>query len=246
MGVGKSALAALRKLGIVVAVAATFLFGLVGTVYLSLRTSEVQVPDVVGKDLLAAETALNEVGLNIRKRATRPSLDKQPNTVLDQVPRAGEVIKSGQTIAVDVSRAPKEGESVPSPTPEARPDKQPDEGGQAEQQNPNANAAPTPQNQNANQNQQNQNKRNRNANNSNNRNTNNTNNRNANNRNANNANANRNNANNRNAANVNAANRNAAANRNQNSNAANANRPRTVVPTATPANTTNGNARRTP
>lgn len=206
MSFGKRALSALGKLGIIVAIAVAFLFGLGATIYLSLRTSEVKVPDIVGKDFLAAETALGDAGLNVRKRATRPTADK-PNVVLDQLPRAGEVVKIGQTVAVDVSRAPKEGEYVPSGQTEEKPE--------ANQKNENqpADESTSAKNQNDNQNNsnQNQNKRpkntNKNANNSNNANNRNTN-RNANNRNANNS----NNANNRNAnrtTNTNGGNRNA-------------------------------------
>lgn len=223
---GKRALSALGKLGIIVAIAVAFLFGLAGTIYLSLRTSEVKVPDIVGKDFLAAETALSDAGLNVRKRATRPTADK-PNIVLAQLPNAGEVVKVGQTIAVDVSRAPKEGEAVLSGLPESKPeeDKQDD--------NKNADNTAPAKNQNENQsnsNNQNQNKKpkntNKNANNSNNANNTNAN-RNANNRNA----TNSNNTNNRNAN----ANRNTNATGNRNANSPNTNR-RAPVPTTTPSN----------
>src|SRR5438270_6714283 len=95
----KLVLGALRKIGIIIAVVAAFLFGMAGTVYLSLRSPEVKVPDVVGKDYAAGEQALDNAGLNVRKRATRAVADKQPNIILDQVPRSGEVVKVGQTVA---------------------------------------------------------------------------------------------------------------------------------------------------
>ncbi len=109
-------MSALRKVLIIIAIAIAFLFGLTGTVYLSLRVSEVHVPDVVGKEYSAGESALESAGLHIRKRGTRPSGDSPPNTILDQVPHPGEVVKVGQTVAVDVTRAPNEGESS-SPAP---------------------------------------------------------------------------------------------------------------------------------
>jgi hypothetical protein len=96
---------------VVIAIAIAFFLGLTGTVYLSLRSPEIKVPDIVGKDMVSAESALNGAGLNIRKRASRYSPDAKPNTVLDQSPRAGDVIKEGQTIAVVVSRAPVDGEA---------------------------------------------------------------------------------------------------------------------------------------
>jgi beta-lactam-binding protein with PASTA domain len=224
VSVGKRALSALGKLGIIVAVAFAFLFGLAGTIYLSLRTSEVKVPDIVGKDFLAAETALSDAGLNVRKRATRPTADK-PNVVLAQLPYAGEVVKVGQTVAVDVSRAPKEGEAVMSGLPETKPEE-----GQ-KNENKNTNDATAQKNQNGNQNNSNnQNKRpkntNKSANNSNNSNNGNAN-RNANNRNA----PNSNNTNNRNQN----APRNTNATGNRNAGNLNTNR-RAPVPTKPPIN----------
>jgi hypothetical protein len=104
-------LSALRRLGIVIAIAIVFLFGLATTVYLSLRSPEVKVPDVVGKDRFEAEHILGGAGLNYRVRATRPSNQLKADTVLFQVPHAGEVVKAGQTVAMDISRAAKEGEA---------------------------------------------------------------------------------------------------------------------------------------
>ena len=128
-------------------IAIAFLFGLASTVYLSLRSPEVTVPNVVGKDRFEAEKILAEAELNFRVRATRPSNQAKPDTVLFQLPRPGEVVKAGQTVAMDISRAAKEGE-----TPEiVKP---------VEDENPNANTASNanenkpkkPKNKNANEN----------------------------------------------------------------------------------------------
>src|SRR5512132_1378455 len=94
-----------------IAIAIVFLFGLATTVYLSLRSPEVKVPDVVGKDRFEAEKILGGAGLNFRVRATRPSNQVKADTVLFQLPRAGEVVKAGQTVAMDISRTAKEGEA---------------------------------------------------------------------------------------------------------------------------------------
>lgn len=67
------------------------------------------VPDVVGKDRFEAERILAAADLNFRVRATRPS-KANPDTVLFQLPRPGEVVKAGQTVAMDISRVMKEGE----------------------------------------------------------------------------------------------------------------------------------------
>ena len=100
-----------------IAIVVVFLFGVATTVYLSLRSPETKVPDVVGKNRFDAEKILEEADLNYRVRAYRPSNQAQPDTVLFQLPRAGEVVKAGQTVAMDVSRPTKAGES-----PEATPD----------------------------------------------------------------------------------------------------------------------------
>jgi hypothetical protein len=104
-------LSVVRRIAIVVVIAVAFLFGVVSTVYLSLRSPEVKVPDVTGKDRFEAEKILAQADLNFRIRATRPSNQVKPDTVLFQLPRAGEVVKAGQTVAMDVSRATKAGEA---------------------------------------------------------------------------------------------------------------------------------------
>ena len=109
-----------------IAIAIVFLFGLATTVYLSLRSPEVKVPDVIGKDRFEAERVLGDAGLNFRVRATRPSSQLKADTVLFQLPRGGEVVKAGQTVAMDISRTAKEGETsqVETPTPEEKPSNQ--------------------------------------------------------------------------------------------------------------------------
>ncbi|MDQ5843791.1 MAG: PASTA domain-containing protein [Acidobacteriota bacterium] len=111
MNTATGALSALRRLGIAIAIAVVFLFGLATTVYLSLRSPEVTVPEVVGKDRFEAERILGDAGLKFRVRATRPSSELKADTVLFQLPRPGEVVKAGQTVAMDISRSTKEGES---------------------------------------------------------------------------------------------------------------------------------------
>lgn len=199
----KRGVSALGKLGIVVTIMAAFGAGLLGTIYYSLRSREVNVPNVVGKDVLEGEKALDHDGLNMRRRATRYSPNAKPNTILDQSPHAGEIIKVGQTVAVVISRSSaKEGE-------EGLPDSS-GENSAAQENNTNADvSASNPANENSNKDKSNRNSRNRNTNNSNNAN-------NANgNRNSKNDNANRNanNANNRNGRDRNANNANANSNR---------------------------------
>jgi beta-lactam-binding protein with PASTA domain len=96
---------------IVVGIAIAFTLGLLGAIYLSLRSSETKVPDIIGKDRTAAEDTISSAGLNFRVRAMRPTSDAKPDTVLIQLPHAGEIVKVGQTVAVDISRPTKEGET---------------------------------------------------------------------------------------------------------------------------------------
>ena len=105
------ALTALKRILIVVVIAVAFTLGLLGAIYLSLRSSETKVPDIIGKDRTSAENTVSSAGLNFRVRAWRPTSEAKPDTVLIQLPHAGEIVKVGQTVAVDISRSTKEGES---------------------------------------------------------------------------------------------------------------------------------------
>ena len=137
-----------RSIAIVIAIGAVFLFGVATTVYLSLRSPEVKVPDVVGKDRFEAERILAEADLKFRVRATRPSNEAKPDTVVFQLPRAGEVVKTGQTVAMDISRPTKAGESPENVTPD-----EPTENRNTNTANANANRPKRPpRNKNANEN----------------------------------------------------------------------------------------------
>lgn len=223
MSFGGRALSALGKVGIVLSIIVIFLFGFVGTVYLSLRTSEVKVPDVLGKDRFAAETMLNGIGLSIRVRGTRPSTEKKPDTILSQLPEAGQVVKAGIPVAVEVSRAPKEGEAVSSSAEET-----PQEANKPADNSNTNQSTTTNQNQNQNQNKPKNKNTNKNSNNANSKNANNSNKANNSNntngaRNANNANASRN---------INGSNRNANTTPNANRGSQNANKPNANKPNA--------------
>lgn len=204
----RSFLSALAKLGTVGLILIAFAFGLAATVYVSLRSPEVQVPDLSGKTYNEGQTALASAGLSLRERARRYKPGANPGVILDQSPRGGEVVKKGQTIAVVVSRAPKEGEA---------PAEEVAEDGQGET-NSSSGGKGTPE-ANENQNRERRSRGNRNTNSNANKNSNNSNggNRNA----AVNQNGNRNS--NANRANPNANNRNTNANRNRNANNRNTN-----------------------
>lgn len=109
----RNILSAFGKLGVVALLAVAFAFGLLTTIYLSLRSPNIKVPEVVNQHYFDGEKTLAQAGLDIRERAKRYKPGVQPGVILDQSPRAGDVIKAGQTVAVVVSRAPKEGEKAP-------------------------------------------------------------------------------------------------------------------------------------
>jgi PASTA domain len=110
----RQTLTVIKRIAIVIGIAIAFSLGLLGAIYLSLRSSETRVPDIVGKDRNAAENTISDAGLNFRVRAERATSEAKPGTVLIQLPHAGEIVKVGQTVAVDISRPTKEGE-VPTP-----------------------------------------------------------------------------------------------------------------------------------
>ena len=110
MSVIRQTLNVIKRIAIVVGIAIAFSLGLLGAIYLSLRSSETRVPDIVGKDRSAAENTISDAGLNFRVRAERATSEAKPGTVLIQLPHAGEIVKVGQTVAVDISRPTKEGE----------------------------------------------------------------------------------------------------------------------------------------
>ncbi len=109
----KKGASAFGKLLTVIALAAAFLVGAVGVVYLSLQGEELKVPEIVGKDLIESEKELASLGLRIKKRADRSSAEK-PNTILEQLPKAGDTVKTGQMILVVTSKAGLEGEETPA------------------------------------------------------------------------------------------------------------------------------------
>ena len=80
---------------------------------MSLQGTEVKVPEITGKDFSESEKELAQLGLKIKKRADRFSTEK-PNTVIEQLPKAGETVKTGQMILVVTSKA--SGETGEKPT----------------------------------------------------------------------------------------------------------------------------------
>ena len=113
MSVIKKGASAFGKLFIVMALAAAFLIGMAGVVYISLQGEEMKVPEIVGKDFVESEKELAALGLRIKKRADRYSSEK-PNTILEQLPKPGDTVKTGQMILVVTSKTNPEGEEAPA------------------------------------------------------------------------------------------------------------------------------------
>ena len=113
MSLVRKGASAFGKLFIVLALAGTFVVGAVGVVYMSLQGQELKVPEIVGKDMVESEKELAALGLRIKKRADRYSNEK-PNTILEQLPKAGDTVKTGQMILVVTSKTNPEGEEAPA------------------------------------------------------------------------------------------------------------------------------------
>jgi serine/threonine-protein kinase len=113
VGIVNAGLSALTKLAIVAALIVAFLFGMATVVYMSLQGAVVQVPELVGKNLADGKNELAALGLKIQVRASRPTTDP-PDTVLEQLPRPGETVKTGQLIVVVTSKPSAQPEETPS------------------------------------------------------------------------------------------------------------------------------------
>lgn len=103
---GLSAVGKLIALGLLVA---GFIAGMVVVVLMSLQGAEIKVPEITGKTFVESEHELASLGLKIKKRADR-SNDAPPNTVIEQLPKPGETVKTGQWIIVVTSKGRTEGD----------------------------------------------------------------------------------------------------------------------------------------
>lgn len=113
MSIASTGKSAAGKLVVLVVMAGAFLFGMAGVVYMSLQGEEIKVPEIVGKDFVDSEKELASLGLKIKRRADRFSTEK-PNTVLEQLPKPGETVKTGQMILVVTSKAGGEEGELPT------------------------------------------------------------------------------------------------------------------------------------
>lgn len=104
---------AIGKLAALAVLLAVFAFGLVSVVLMGLQGAEIKVPEITGKNFTESEHELASLGLKIKKRADRVSQDP-PNTVIEQLPKPGEIVKTGQMILVVTSKSAGEGEQIPA------------------------------------------------------------------------------------------------------------------------------------
>ncbi len=113
MGILDTGLSAISRLAVLGLLAGAFLFGMAGVVYMSLQGEEITVPEITGKDFSSGEKELASLGLKIKKRASRFS-SEVPNTVVEQLPKPGEMVKTGQLILVVTSKGPGDGDQPAS------------------------------------------------------------------------------------------------------------------------------------
>ncbi|MEP6944452.1 MAG: PASTA domain-containing protein [Acidobacteriota bacterium] len=104
MSIFQRGLSAIGKLAALAILLAVFMAGMVTVVVMSMQGSEIKVPEITGKNFTESEHELAALGLKIKKRADRVSQDP-PNTIIEQLPKPGETVKSGQMILVVTSKA---------------------------------------------------------------------------------------------------------------------------------------------
>lgn len=113
MSIINSGFSAIGRLAALALLLGAFIFGMAGVVYMSLQGEEVTVPEITGKNFAESEKELASLGLKIKKRADRFSTE-MPNTVIEQLPKTGETVKTGQLILVVTSKGPGEGDQPAS------------------------------------------------------------------------------------------------------------------------------------
>lgn len=72
-------------------------------VYLAVRGRTVEVPNVVGKSKEVAEEELDDAGLSMEIKSQGHNNKAPANTIADQSPAAGTIVKTGQIVRVSIS-----------------------------------------------------------------------------------------------------------------------------------------------
>lgn len=113
MSLIKTGISALGKLLFIALLGLFFVAGMAAVVYKSLQGDEIKVPEITGKNFGETETELAKLGLKIKRRADRYSTEA-PNTILEQLPRPGDTVKTGQMILVVTSKQSADGNEAPA------------------------------------------------------------------------------------------------------------------------------------
>lgn len=103
MGLVDKGVSALGRLAVLAGLLVVFMLGMVSVVYMALQGEEIKVPEITGKNLHDSEKELAALGLKIKKRADRVSAES-PDTIIEQLPKPGETVKTGQMILVVTSK----------------------------------------------------------------------------------------------------------------------------------------------
>lgn len=121
----------LQKLVTAVLLAVAFFISAGLMVYLSLRSKEVKVPDLIGKAEGDAERLLGTEGLRLKVRNRTTDEKVQANLISEQIPNAGVTVKAGQVVNVTIStgidarKAEAEAKPTPTATPKPKPKPKP-------------------------------------------------------------------------------------------------------------------------
>jgi hypothetical protein len=117
----------LQKLVTAVLLAVAFFVSAGLMVYLSLRSKEVKVPDLIGKAESDAEKLLETEGLRLKIRTRTTDEKIQANLISEQSPNAGVTVKAGQVVNVTISTGieARKNEADAKPTPTGTPKPKP-------------------------------------------------------------------------------------------------------------------------
>jgi len=87
-----------------------FAFGAFTVIYFTLQGRTVEVPNVIGKSESGAQSALDNYGLRMGIKNYQQDKSLPINSVIDQDPAPGSLVKSGYLVKVSINGRP-----VPAP-----------------------------------------------------------------------------------------------------------------------------------
>ena len=92
-----------------VLLASVFVLSALGVTFFALRGRTVEVPNVVGKSESDAADELEDYGLRIQVKSRVHNNKVPADTISDQYPPPGTVVKTGQLVRVSLSLGPSQG-----------------------------------------------------------------------------------------------------------------------------------------